>query len=42
MGASTVDFVAIDSNKKALADYYPRVSAFSGVGTGRVELAQGR
>jgi hypothetical protein len=41
MGASTIDFIAIDSNEKALTDYYPRISASVGVGNCRVELAQG-
>lgn len=41
LGASTVDFIAIDSNKKALTDYYPRINAFSGTGNGRIQLAQG-
>jgi hypothetical protein len=40
-GSSTVDFVAVDSNRRALGDYYPRVRQFSGTGNYRVQLAQG-
>ena len=40
VAGSTVDFIAIDSNKKALTDYYPQVTQFSGVGSYRIELAQ--
>jgi len=38
---STVDFIAIDSNKKALTDYYPQVYQAALIGSCRVELAQG-
>ncbi|TYB98923.1 hypothetical protein FXF53_16515 [Micromonospora sp. WP24] len=40
-GGTTVDFVAVDSNRRALGDYYPRVTNWSGGGGYRVELAQG-
>ncbi|MEN3358235.1 MAG: hypothetical protein V7637_2217 [Mycobacteriales bacterium] len=41
-GGSTVDFVAVDSNLRALGDYYPRVQFFAGPGGQyQVELAQG-
>lgn len=40
-GGSTVDFVAVDSNLRALGDYYPRVNLWSGTGSYQVELAQG-
>jgi hypothetical protein len=41
-GGSTVDFVAIDSNLRALGDYYPRAFLFSGAGGDYgIELAQG-
>jgi hypothetical protein len=40
-GGSRVDFVAVDSNRRALGDYYPRVRQFSGTGNYRVQLAQG-
>ncbi len=41
-GAGIVDFVAVDSNRRALGDYYPRVRQFNG-GTGNylVQLASG-
>jgi hypothetical protein len=40
-GGSTVDFVAVDSNRRAFGDYYPRVIDFAGTGTYQIELAQG-
>ncbi|MEV4759236.1 hypothetical protein AB0J86_29635 [Micromonospora sp. NPDC049559] len=40
-GGTTVDFVAVDSNRRALGDYYPRVQNFSGGGGYQLELAQG-
>jgi hypothetical protein len=40
-GSSTIDFVAVDSNRRALGDYYPRVNQFAGSGTYTVQLAQG-
>lgn len=40
-GGSVIDFVAVDSNRRALGDYYPRVLAYAGTGTYQVELAQG-
>jgi hypothetical protein len=40
-GGNTVDFVAVDSNHRALGDYHPQVFAFSGSGNYQVELAQG-
>ncbi|MFC3502761.1 hypothetical protein ACFOOK_17510 [Micromonospora krabiensis] len=40
-GGTAVDFVAVDSNRRALGDYYPRVTNWSGGGGYRVELAQG-
>jgi hypothetical protein len=40
-GGTTVDFVAVDSNRRALGDYYPRVFNYSGGGGYRIELAQG-
>jgi hypothetical protein len=36
-----VDFVAVDSNRRPLGDYYPRVSRFTGGDGYRIELAQG-
>ncbi|MGH9244371.1 MAG: CARDB domain-containing protein [Acidimicrobiales bacterium] len=40
-GGATVDFVAVDSNHRALGDYYPRAYVYSGSGNYQVELAQG-
>ena len=40
-GSNAVDFVAVDSNRRPLGDYYPRAYAFSGSGSYQVELAQG-
>ena len=40
-GASMVDFVAVDSNLRALGDYYPRAQLWSGYGNYQIELAQG-
>lgn len=40
-GGSTIDFVAVDSNRRALGDYYPRAYVFSGSGNYQTELAQG-
>jgi hypothetical protein len=41
-GGSTVDLVVVDSNLRALGDYYPRVNLFSGAGNPyQIELAQG-
>ncbi|RKF24201.1 hypothetical protein [Micromonospora globbae] len=40
-GGTTIDFVAVDSNRRALGDYYPRVTNWSGGGGYRIELAQG-
>jgi hypothetical protein len=41
-GVDVVDFVAIDSNRRAFGDYYPRVNEFSGGTQYDVEVAQGR
>src|SRR5207247_1276393 len=40
-GGNVIDFVAVDSNLRALGDYYPRVNRFSSTGSYLVELAQG-
>ncbi|HEY0699719.1 MAG TPA: hypothetical protein VGD43_18130, partial [Micromonospora sp.] len=40
-GGNTVDFVVVDSNRRPLGDYYPRVYTYSGSGNHQVELAQG-
>ena len=40
-GGSTVDFIAVDSNLRALGDYYPRVSYWSGTGGHVTQLAHG-
>lgn len=40
-GGSTIDFVAVDSNRRPFGDYYPRVNRFAGSGPYQVELAQG-
>lgn len=40
-GGSTIDFVAVDSNRRALGDYYPRTYVFAGSGSYGFELAQG-
>jgi hypothetical protein len=40
-GGSTIDFMAVDSNRRALGDYYPRAFVFSGAGSYGVQLAQG-
>ncbi|MBB4965537.1 hypothetical protein [Saccharothrix violaceirubra] len=39
-GADT-EFIAVDSNRRALGDYYPRVTQAGGAGGYRIELAQG-
>lgn len=36
-GGSLIDFVAVDSNHRALGDYYPRVRVFNGSGNYLVE-----
>ena len=41
LGAGAVDFIAIDSNRRAFGDYYPRVNVFSGSGNYDIQLAQG-
>lgn len=41
-GANVIDFVAIDSNRRPLGDYYPRVNDFSGHNQYDIEVAQGR
>ncbi|HTI21118.1 MAG TPA: hypothetical protein VL652_09010 [Kutzneria sp.] len=41
LGAGTTDFVAVDSNRRPLGDYYPQVRAVSGHGPYQIELAQG-
>jgi hypothetical protein len=38
---STVDFVAVDTNRRPMGDYYPMVSPGIGGGTYQIELAQG-
>ena len=40
-GGSTIDFVVVDSNLRALGDYYPRAYVFAGSGSYSLELAQG-
>ncbi|MBB5868216.1 hypothetical protein F4553_001595 [Allocatelliglobosispora scoriae] len=40
-GGTTIDFVAVDSNRRPLGDYYPNAFAYSGTGNYQVELAQG-
>jgi hypothetical protein len=40
-GGSTVDFVAVDTNRRPMGGYYPRVFAYSGSGQYQIELAQG-
>lgn len=40
-GGSTIDFVTVDSNHRALGDYYPRAYMYSGTGNYQTELAQG-
>ncbi|MGH2819642.1 MAG: hypothetical protein ACRDJ5_03200 [Actinomycetota bacterium] len=40
-GGNTIDFMAVDSNHRALGDYFPRARVFSGSGNYRIELAQG-
>jgi hypothetical protein len=41
IGSGFLDFVAIDSNRRALGDYYPMVYDFANTGTYQIELAQG-
>ena len=41
-GIDVIDFVAIDTNRRPLGDYYPRVTDFSGGNVYNIELAQGR
>ena len=41
LGAGVVDFVAVDSNRRPLGAYYPRVLAVSGSKEYQIELAQG-
>jgi hypothetical protein len=38
---SSVDFVAVDTNRRPAGDYFPRVNRFSGTGAYQMELAQG-
>jgi len=40
-GGSYIDFVAVDSNLRAMGDYYPRASAWAGTGNYAIELAHG-
>ncbi len=40
-GGSTIDYMLIDSNERALGDYYPRAYLFSGSGAYDVEWAAG-
>jgi hypothetical protein len=40
-GSSTIDFVAIDGNRRAAGDYYPRVYQFSGTGNYTAEYHEG-
>jgi hypothetical protein len=40
-GGSTIDFMTIDSNRRAFGDYYPLVHDYAGSGSYQVELAQG-
>ena len=41
-GIDVVDFVAIDTNRRALGDYYPQVNEFSGGTQYQLEVAQNR
>jgi hypothetical protein len=41
-GVDVVDFVAIDSNRRAFGDYYPRAIEFSGHTAYDIEVAQNR
>ena len=40
-GGNTIDFVAVNSNIRPLAAYFPRVFQFVGTGNYQIELAQG-
>jgi hypothetical protein len=40
-GTGVMDYTAIDSNRQALATYYPSVNQFAGSGTYDIEAAQG-
>ncbi|MBI2708466.1 MAG: hypothetical protein HYX34_02040 [Actinobacteria bacterium] len=40
-GGNTIDYVAIDTNRRAFGDYYPRVYRFAGSGAYNVEWQQG-
>ena len=41
LGSNTLDYVMVDSRRRALGDYYPKVTATSGAGNYQIELAQG-
>jgi hypothetical protein len=41
LGAGAVDFIAVDSNRRALGTYYPKVRAVTGGKEYQIELAQG-
>ncbi|WP_228122628.1 hypothetical protein [Saccharothrix syringae] len=41
LGPDVVNFVAVDSNRRPLGDYYPQVRAVSGHGDYQIQLAQG-
>ena len=41
LGSNTLDYVMVDSRRRALGDYYAKVTATSGAGNYQVELAQG-
>ncbi|GAA0250909.1 hypothetical protein GCM10010492_58970 [Saccharothrix mutabilis subsp. mutabilis] len=41
LGPDVVNFVAVDSNRRPLGDYYPQVRVASGHGDYQVQLAQG-
>jgi hypothetical protein len=40
-GGNNVEFIAVDSGRRPLEDYYPRVPQWSGRGDYQIELAQG-
>ncbi len=41
LGSNTLDYVMVDTRRRALGDYYPKVTATSGAGNYQIEMDQG-